>query len=184
MNTVRPRRKILRRPNRSAARPPEKEEAGEGQRVGVDDPLQARRAEVQVALNGRQGDVDDRRVQDHHELADADEGQHQPGRHVASWLEFDRVGCSGFSGHRSPSARDRDRHYPHRGANVAVSAAIPTLRTGAHNIWRGSDADLLLRERPVLPVTCDRLCRDGATAGMPCGSRLAADRAFHLLTQP
>ena len=42
----------------------EQQEAGEGQRVGVDDPLQARGREVRPCADRRQRDVDDRDVED------------------------------------------------------------------------------------------------------------------------
>ena len=42
VNTVSPMMKTRRRPKRSAARPPEHQEPGKGQRVGVDHPLLAR----------------------------------------------------------------------------------------------------------------------------------------------
>ena len=60
--------------------PAEEEESGEGQRIGVDHPLQAARREAEVVADRRQGDVDHRDVEDDHELAEADEQQHQPGR--------------------------------------------------------------------------------------------------------
>ena len=53
----------------------QKQEAGEGQRVRVDDPLQARRAEVQVPLDGGQRHVHDGCVEHDHELADEDEAR-------------------------------------------------------------------------------------------------------------
>ena len=49
----------------------EHEEATEREGVRVDDPLQARRREVQAALNRRQRDVHDGGVEDDHELGDA-----------------------------------------------------------------------------------------------------------------
>ena len=55
----------------------EQEEAGEGQRVRVDDPLQAGGREAEVVADRRQGDVDDRDVEDHHELREADDEQQQ-----------------------------------------------------------------------------------------------------------
>ena len=56
----------------------EQEEAAEDERVRVDDPLQARRAEVQAVLDRRQGDVHDRRVENDHELRNADEDEDEP----------------------------------------------------------------------------------------------------------
>ena len=60
-----------------AERPEDEQERGEGQRVGVDDPLQAREARVEVALDLRQRDVDDRHVDQQHERRDAD-GEQRP----------------------------------------------------------------------------------------------------------
>jgi hypothetical protein len=62
----------------------EEQEAAEGQRVGVDDPLQVALGHVQVGLDRRQGDVHDRRVEDDHELRQADEAEDEPGVDVAT----------------------------------------------------------------------------------------------------
>jgi hypothetical protein len=51
---------------------PEQQKAAEHERVGIDDPLQARGREVQAALDRRQRHVHDRCFQDDHELRDAD----------------------------------------------------------------------------------------------------------------
>ena len=56
----------------------EKQEAAEDQRVGVDDPLQLGGRHVEIALDRGQRDVHDRRVQDDHELRDADEDEDEP----------------------------------------------------------------------------------------------------------
>ena len=66
----------------SASATPEQEETSEGQHIGVHNPLQSRRAVVQVASDGRQGDVHHRDVQDHHELGDASESEQDPVRRV------------------------------------------------------------------------------------------------------
>jgi hypothetical protein len=52
--------------------PGQHQEAGEGQRVGVDDPLQAGVGEAERGVDVRQRDVDDRDVEDHHELRQTD----------------------------------------------------------------------------------------------------------------
>ena len=56
----------------------EQQEAAEEQRVRVDDPLQVRLGDLQVGLDRRQRDVDDRGVEDHHELREADKDEHEP----------------------------------------------------------------------------------------------------------
>ena len=53
--------------------PAEHQEAGERQRVGVDHPLQAGGREMQPGAHRRQRDVDDRDVEDDHELGQADD---------------------------------------------------------------------------------------------------------------
>jgi hypothetical protein len=53
----------------------EQEQAGEAEGVGVDDPLHAGRRQVERTAHGRQGDVHDADVQDHHELSDARDDQ-------------------------------------------------------------------------------------------------------------
>ena len=68
VKTARPPRKTLLRPIRSPA-PGEQQEAGERDQVGVDHPGEAGLGEVQVALDRRQRDVDDRRVEHDHQLA-------------------------------------------------------------------------------------------------------------------
>ena len=56
----------------------QEQEAGEGQRVGIDHPLEVDLREVQVVTDRRQGDVDDRDVEDDHELPEADQEQRGP----------------------------------------------------------------------------------------------------------
>ena len=53
----------------------EQEEAAVGEDVAVDDPLQALLAEAEVALDRRQGDIEDRGVEDVHELDEAEQEQ-------------------------------------------------------------------------------------------------------------
>jgi hypothetical protein len=57
----------------------QEQEAAEGQRVGVDDPLQVGRAEPQAVLDRGQRDVHDGRVEHHHQLREADDGDAEPG---------------------------------------------------------------------------------------------------------
>jgi hypothetical protein len=56
----------------------EQQEAAERDHVRVDDPGQVRLREVQVALDRRQRDVHNRRVEDHHQLAQADDRERYP----------------------------------------------------------------------------------------------------------
>ena len=58
--------------------PAEQQEAAEHQGVGADHPLQVLLREAEVVLDGRQRDVDDRDVEDGHELHDADQRQCKP----------------------------------------------------------------------------------------------------------
>ena len=56
----------------------EQQQAAEGERVGGDDPLAGRVGEAERFLGGRQGDVDDRRVEDDHQLGEAEDREDQP----------------------------------------------------------------------------------------------------------
>jgi hypothetical protein len=51
----------------------QQQETAEGERVGVDDPLQARAGEAERVLNVRQGDVHDGGVEHHHQLGRGDD---------------------------------------------------------------------------------------------------------------
>src|SRR5947208_1588054 len=57
----------------------EQEKAAEDERVGVDDPLQVALGQVEVLLDRRKCDVHDRRVEDDHELREADQDEDDPG---------------------------------------------------------------------------------------------------------
>src|SRR6266849_2695085 len=52
--------------------------------VGVDDPGKLSLAEAQVALDRRQSDVHDRRVEDDHELAETDDDERHPAPGIGS----------------------------------------------------------------------------------------------------
>src|SRR5215469_10151926 len=52
----------------NSAMPAMKQQPAEGQRVGIDDPFQVRPREVQRVPDVRQRDVNDRRIEDDHEL--------------------------------------------------------------------------------------------------------------------
>jgi hypothetical protein len=66
------------RPNTSASRPPERQQAAARQGVGGDHPLPGGVAEPQIVLRRREGDVHHRRVQQDHHLRDHDDQQDQP----------------------------------------------------------------------------------------------------------
>ncbi len=62
----------------------EEQEAGEGDEEGVDDPGEVSLAEVQVALDGGEGHVHDRRVEHDHQLGEANDRERQPAAPVAA----------------------------------------------------------------------------------------------------
>ena len=62
----------------------EQQQAAEGERVGVDDPLQAGAGEAERVLDVRERDVDDGRVEHHHELGGGDDHQRQAEAALAS----------------------------------------------------------------------------------------------------
>ena len=62
----------------------QEEQAAEGDQVGVDDPGQVGLAHVEVGLDGGEGDGDDGRVEDDHELSEADDGERQPAAPIVS----------------------------------------------------------------------------------------------------
>lgn len=62
----------------------QQQESGEGQRVGVDHPLQPGLAEVQIGAHGRQRHVHHGHVEDDEELPGADREQHRPRRSGAA----------------------------------------------------------------------------------------------------
>ncbi len=75
----------------------EQEEAAEGEHVGVDDPGQVLVGEVERFADRRQRDVDDRGIEDDHELGRGQQDQGQP----AFLLEL------GVAGHRGGSQSNR-----------------------------------------------------------------------------
>ena len=64
----------------------EQQEAAEGDQVAVDHPREVRLREVQIALDRRQRDVHDRRVEHHHQLAEAQHGERDPAAALPSAL--------------------------------------------------------------------------------------------------
>ena len=55
------------------------QKATEGEDVGVHDPDKRRLGEAEIGTYGRQGDIHDRRVEDDHEVAEAENGEGKPG---------------------------------------------------------------------------------------------------------
>ena len=72
--------------------PAEQQEAAEGEDVGVDHPLQVALGEVERLADRRQGDVDDRGVEDDHELGHREQRQGDP----APLLRNSRLGHLGL----------------------------------------------------------------------------------------
>ena len=67
-----------RRPEQVSSPAAEEQEAGEGQPVGGDHPLQVGLGEVELAADGRQGDVHDREVHDGDEVGRHQQGESSP----------------------------------------------------------------------------------------------------------
>ena len=81
----------------------EQEEAGEHQRVRVDDPLELAEVRVEVAREGRERDVDDRVIDDDREQARAEHGEPAASAGVRS--SRDRRAARGRG--RPPACRSR-----------------------------------------------------------------------------
>ena len=109
--------------------PAEHQEAGERDRVGVDDPLQLGRGEAEARLDRGQRDVDDAQVEDDHELRDAADDQ-QPRRARAQT-------APGRLGRHRLRRRARRCDGAHAG-----SAASSVVASPAHGASR-------LRSRPL-----------------------------------
>ena len=61
-----------------AEAPAEQQEAAEGEQVGVHHPGERRVGEAEIALDRRQGDIDDRRVEDDQHVTEAEHVKRQP----------------------------------------------------------------------------------------------------------
>jgi hypothetical protein len=70
------------RPTRSPIRP-EQQETAKGDQIAVHHPGEVTLAEVQVALDRRQGDVHDRRIEHHHQLPEAQHRERDPAAALA-----------------------------------------------------------------------------------------------------
>jgi hypothetical protein len=97
----------------------EEQEAGEGEHVGIHDPLQPRRRVVQVASDRGERDVDDRDVEHDHELGDARDRQDQAGVGAAARRKIHRatitVTCHSAAW---PAHRPRELAAPNSGRVV------------------------------------------------------------------
>src|SRR5690606_11450136 len=67
----------------------EQQQSSEGQQVGVDHPRASRVGEAEAVLDLGEGDVDDRAVQHHHQLAGQDHGECDAGTVPGYRLAFD-----------------------------------------------------------------------------------------------
>jgi hypothetical protein len=65
----------------------EQQQAAERDEEGVDDPGEITLGEMEVALDRRQGDVHDRRVEHDHELREADDHEGHPPAAIRAWRE-------------------------------------------------------------------------------------------------
>jgi hypothetical protein len=65
-------------PEQVAEPPGEQQQAAEGDQVAVDHPGEGRLAEMKVRLDGGEGDVDDRRVEDDHQLTETNDEERDP----------------------------------------------------------------------------------------------------------
>src|SRR5439155_19675992 len=70
--------------------PREQQEAAERHQVSVYHPREAALRKVQVVLDRGQRDVHDRRVEHHHQLAEAQHGERYPAATLAAARELDR----------------------------------------------------------------------------------------------
>ena len=70
--------------------PAQQQKAAERERVCADYPLEARRREVEAPLDRRQRNVDDRHVEDNHQVRDAEYCERLP----ASWIRRSRRGVA------------------------------------------------------------------------------------------
>ena len=102
----------------------QQEQAAEGDDVRVEHPAQVLGAEAEVGLHLRQGDPDDRRVHDDHELRCGDQTQRQP----APAARGPRRGWGGRHGCLSCSGTAEGLAVPRRLAGASVRALSPLCR--------------------------------------------------------
>ena len=98
------------------------EEDGEGQRVGVDRPLEARERRIEVRLDRRQRDVHDRVVEHDHEQREAHRGERPPA--AVGLGQADAIGHA-----RRSRIGSRARARRSRSSSVSVSRTAPSSAT-------------------------------------------------------
>ena len=101
MNTSSPTTSMRRRPKRSPSAAPVSDEHGEGEDVGVDDPLQAVDRDAEIALHRRQRREHDQAVQGDHEERCAGQGDGPGSRRVSSISVMYDIIVPRFDGHRT-----------------------------------------------------------------------------------
>ena len=120
MNSATPDMNTRRRPSRSAVRPPSSRKPPKVERVRAEHPLEVALREVQVLLDRRQRDVDDRDVEDDHEERRAQEGERPPALRVGH-----RARCDGCCATQAPPSRrrgaERGREYGSRVQEYVLS---------------------------------------------------------------
>ena len=93
----------------------QQQEPAERQRVGARDPLQARVGEVQIDFDRRQRDVDDRDVDDEHELRRAEQDQRDPAARIGGfrrhWLLSQEVVSQQYDPGRADVNNVRGREF-------------------------------------------------------------------------
>ena len=109
------------------ARPPSQhQQPGEGEGVGVDDPLLAGHRQTQVMAHLRQGHVDDGHIQHHHELRHAADSQDGPAWHPRRNLA---AGASLRCGHQS-SSRDSNNLLTLKYLTLKLSHRVQAVNPG------------------------------------------------------
>ena len=108
-------------PEQVARAAAEHQEPGEGHRVRAHHPLQVVLGEVQRGADGRQRDVHDRHVEDHHELRGAGDQQDQPGVGRAAGGGH---ASNGSSRRTSARAQRRSGCDPRRKPASSAAAAV------------------------------------------------------------
>ena len=116
----------------------QQKESPEDERVRVHDPLQVGVGHLEVGLDRRQRDVHDRRIEDDHELRQADEDQDEPRvlvrRHTSTLpvpLKAPRYGKP----HHWPTPTERLLIYEWDMADAEIHTSIEELVAEEHSLW-------------------------------------------------